>query len=511
MQLPVRLRVNGMNVLALATFVVLTTSVATYHEPWRDEADSWLMARDASLSEMLHVAGYAGTPVLWYLIQAPLAKAGAPYVSQRYLHLVIATSVAGVLLFRGPFPFVTRLALVFGYFLSFEYAVVARNYSCGILLCFIALVLDGERAKLAALYGLAIGLAANASVHFTILATALVIPVIWDAARSGARWAGRVGIGLALTGIALAVWQLWPPPDGQLPPGMFTRFETFRISDALSEAFAPRARGGHWKLTLGVLATGLVVARLWSAPRALLVFGLSSAGLFYVFVFKYASGVHHYGLFFVAIVIALWMAEGTALAGNAILWHRVFTVAMVVVLLPSVYVATRVWMLEVRYAFSEAGDMARFIQVSHLEGARIAAHPPMASVLAFLPRRTFWYPALGEEGSHMKWDARYRRAWEMTLSTAIARLKAQCPDWQNSRDPMLLLVNTALPEANLEGYRLLYSTPGRPWLVEDEVFYLYAPTSSSPDTLNRGHDTASRKRVCEGAAGLPGPPPQTGR
>ncbi len=511
MQLPMRLRVNGMNVLALATFVVVTTLVATHHEPWRDEADSWLMARDASLGEMLHVAGYAGTPVLWYLIQAPLAKAGAPFGWQRCLHLVIAASAVGVLLFRGPFPFVTRLALVFGYFLSFEYAVVARNYSSGILLCFVALALDGERVRLAVLYGFAIGLAANASVHFTILATALVIPLMWEAARSGARWAGWIGIGLALTGIALAVWQLWPPPDGQLPPGMFTRFEAFRISDALSEAFAPRARGAHWKLTLGVLATGLVVARLWSAPRALLAFGLSSAGLFYVFVFKYASGVHHYGLFFVAIVMALWMAEGTAPAANACVWHRMFTVALVVVLLPSVYIATRVWVLEVRYAFSEAGDMARFIQVSHLERARIAAHPPMASVLAFLPRRTFWYPALGEEGSHMRWDARYRSAWEMTLSTAIARLKAQCPDWQNSRDPVLLLANTALPEANVEGYRLLYSTPGRPWLVEDEVFYLYVPASSSPDALNRGHDTASRKSVCESAAGLPGPSPQTGR
>jgi hypothetical protein len=71
-----------------------------------------------------------------------------------------------LLLFRAPFSFVLRLALAFSYFLSFEYAVVARNYSSGILLCFSALAMDRQRLRLAPLYGLAIGLAANTSVHF---------------------------------------------------------------------------------------------------------------------------------------------------------------------------------------------------------------------------------------------------------------------------------------------------------------------------------------------------------
>ena len=59
-----------------------------------------------------------------------------------------------------------------------------------------------------------------------------------------------------------------------------------------------------------------------------------------MFVFKYASGVHHYGLFFIAIVMALWMAEG-APAGprgpRPLLSRRAFTVAMLIVLLPSLY------------------------------------------------------------------------------------------------------------------------------------------------------------------------------
>ncbi len=484
--------------LALAVFVLLTTFVATYHEPWRDEADAWLMARDASLGEMLHIAGYAGTPILWYVIQAPLAKAGAPYMYQRFLHLLIAGTAVGVLLCRAPFSFVVRLALAFGYFLSFEYAIVARNYSSGILLCFGALAMDRDRLRLAPLYGLVIGLTANVSVHFMVFAIALVTPLVWDAVHSGAdrrAWGGAV---LGLAGIGLAVWQLWPPPDGQLPAGLFTRFEPFRIHEALSQAFAPRVRESDWRLGIGLFATGLTIARLWSAPRAAVVFGLSCLGLGYVFVFKYASGAHHYGLFFIAIVMALWMAEGGVSdprARRPLFSQRAFTVAVLVMLLPSLYIATRVWAREVRYAFSESVDMARFIQASHLEQARIAAHPPMASVLALLPRRTFWFPALAEEGSHMKWDARYRRGWQMPVGAAVALMKAQCPDWQDPQDPVLLLVNTPLPDPEAEGYRLLYSTPGRPWLVEDEVFHLYAPAAF--DRRNLGGTINRRQSMPE--------------
>ena len=100
--------------LAFAAYITLTLILSAYHEPWRDEAESWLIVRDESLPVVLHTANYAGTPILWNLVLAPFAKAGAPYTAQRFLHLVIAISATGLLLFRSPFPFALRLALIFG-------------------------------------------------------------------------------------------------------------------------------------------------------------------------------------------------------------------------------------------------------------------------------------------------------------------------------------------------------------------------------------------------------------
>jgi hypothetical protein len=464
--------------LAFGLFVILTTTLVAYHEPWRDEADAWLMARDASVGRLFHYAGYSGAPALWYLIQMPFAKAGAAYPTQRYLHLVIALAAAGLLLFRAPFSLPLRLALAFGYFFSFEYTVVARNYSTGILLCFAALTMDPHRARLAPLYGLLIGLAANSSAHFMFFAAALLVPLAWEA------WTRRVerrlwlGVALGGAGVAFTLWQLLPPPDGQMPPAVFATFEPHNLQLMLTQSLTP-GHFGRRATMLGLLVLALMAARLWFAPRAAVVFALSTASLAYVFVFKYSAGVRHFGLFLVAIVVTLWMAEGdsASAARTPRLLRRVVVVVLVVALLPSVLLAARTWRMEIKDPYSEAGDMARFITASRLERAWIAAFtaPHGESVLAFLPPRTFWYPAIGEAGSHMKWDARYQAARGMPVEEALARLKAQRPQWADPRAPALLLLSRPFADPAGEGYRLLYCTPGRAWGDPSETYCLYVP------------------------------------
>jgi hypothetical protein len=153
---------------------------------------------------------------------------------------------------------------------------------------------------------------------------------------------------------------------------------------------------------------------------------------------------------------------------------------MVLLLLPSLTMAVRIWRVEMKYAFSEAADMARYINASHLDQARIAVHKPMSSVLPYLPRRTFWYPAMGEEGSHMRWDINWANGWRMPMDEAVRRMKEQCPDWQDPADPVLLLLSEALPDPQKDGVRLVYRTPGRAWGPSDEQFHLYAPAAFSP-------------------------------
>lgn len=94
----------------------------------------------------------------------------------------------------------------------------------------------------------------------------------------------------------------------------------------------------------------------------------------------------------------------------------------------------------------------------------------------------------------MKWDAHYQQGVDMTFNEAVTRMKAQCPDWQNPWDPVLLLLNKPLPDAQAEGFQLLYQTPARPWGERDEFFYLYAPTSFTPESVAPNRRSEPRPR-----------------
>src|SRR5690606_18977227 len=98
-----------------------------FHEPWGDEADPWLMARDASFSEMFTISRHMGHPLLWHIIQMPFARLGFPFEAQGVIHLLIAIANAFLILRYAPFRMATKLLIIFGFLFSFQYAIVARN------------------------------------------------------------------------------------------------------------------------------------------------------------------------------------------------------------------------------------------------------------------------------------------------------------------------------------------------------------------------------------------------
>src|SRR5579872_4891876 len=63
----------------LACAAVLFAGVA-YHEAWADEAQSWLLGRDASLFDLwTRLLHYEGSPGLWQTLLHLLVRAGLPY------------------------------------------------------------------------------------------------------------------------------------------------------------------------------------------------------------------------------------------------------------------------------------------------------------------------------------------------------------------------------------------------------------------------------------------------
>lgn len=65
---------NKFNILITLIYSIATLTVILFHESWRDEAQSWLIARDLGIIDIFKQMKYEGHPALWYLILVPFAK-----------------------------------------------------------------------------------------------------------------------------------------------------------------------------------------------------------------------------------------------------------------------------------------------------------------------------------------------------------------------------------------------------------------------------------------------------
>ena len=118
--------------LFLLGFYIVSLSLFMYfHEPWYDEAQAWLIARDGSWKDILFVIPhYEGHPPFWYIILAIFAKSGADFdLTLKILTLVLNAITVYLLLFKSPFPRLVRWILPFTYFLFYQHGVICRPYS----------------------------------------------------------------------------------------------------------------------------------------------------------------------------------------------------------------------------------------------------------------------------------------------------------------------------------------------------------------------------------------------
>lgn len=438
---------------AAVTFVLyaaITLWVTLHHEPWCDEADSWLLMRDGGVSTMLARTGYAGTPALWYLLLAPLASSGLPYLAQQLLNLALMWGAAYLFLFRSPFSPLVKVLFVFSYYMSYEYAIMARPYALMVLLLFAIAAMWKNDVAVAILAALL----ANTTSHGLIIAGVIaVLRLVGDRrprlSSEGTGQARRLSPTIiALAGLVLAAMQLRVPADG---PHVIRHIDPQAIPYAIGSAFFP-----GWDLTFA-FAFGMVVLIAVLAAlewRMLFFFSLCVAALLGLFVFVWMGGLRHAGLLLILATFALWLSAKPKLVANA---------CLSIALACSVIIAVETWLMDLRMPYSGGKEMGDYIVSHHLDREEIAVHPPneAKSVFAFVPHKRFWFPASGRSGTYSMWDRRMDAEQATPLETAVARNRKR-----------LLVTNGPIPPRF--PCRLEYVT-AEP-LRGPERFYLYRCT-----------------------------------
>jgi len=438
----------------VAGFAAITAFVAAHHEPWRDEADAWLVVRDIDFAHFFDWTRHAGTPALWYGLLAPLVRLGLPYESQKGLHLIVAAAAMAIFAARAPLSRLTKVLAVFSYYFAYEYSVIVRSYALAILLVFAAAALWRVRTERPIAIGFVLALLCNTNAQGFVIAGAFTIALL-------AERAVKPSAIVALGAIA-AWWQVRTPAD-PAREGARHLFNAAAIPWTLGNAFTPSLPmiAGCAIAVAVLVAVTLTIRR---SRNAVIALWIAVGGLLSLYSFVWLGGLRHAGFVPVIVLAAIWIADQTDLrfaSAAALLLNGA--------LLLSLCVAAGYWIRDVREPFSGAKEMAAFI--AGQPNVDIAAHnlTQCEALLPYLPHRRFWYAGLGTYGTYLKWDAAQERALEMPYPVAEERAKRQFAGRK-----WLLLFNVEIPDPASHGFRLLHVT-AEPFEKTDERYWLYAP------------------------------------
>lgn len=310
--------------IALAAYAILMAWVAWHHEPWADEAQAWLIARDSTLSELfLKRLHYEGSPGLWHLLLWFMIRAHVSYAAMHWIVVGVGIATAYLVLRYSPFPLWIRLLLPFSFGLASETAVVARSYSLVPILVFaICMALTAKRDR-PVLFAVLVGLLANTSLPSAVYSAGFVaLYLLRDSAwasKSKVALAGQVptsretmslrkllpAAAVLLAFWAAAVYTATPAPDvnfGKAPFIIKAHKEFSPVLATLTGIPAPTSSQTHLAKLASVAKVPVKKPRLGAALASLLIavsivsiafFAVSSSSIvaacFYALLFAWLS------------------------------------------------------------------------------------------------------------------------------------------------------------------------------------------------------------------------------
>ena len=479
----------GMTQLVMfGMYTGLVVTAVFHHEPWRDEAQAWLIARDLPLEGIFRQMAYEGTPALWHLFIVPLAKLGVPYASILWLNAAIAIGGGFLIIYRSPFSITTKCLLIFSYYLFWEYAVIARSYGLSVLLLLAIGTMYERRFSSPYWFAALVFLLFNTNVHSFFIAVAIggVYWYEWSG-RSLPRMRRLLPVLIVAAGAVGAVCQLISPPDNR-NYGLFTIFSWETPFFVLADAFFPALpRTGYVTLIVGCLLFS--ICGLYFLARSKTVFSLfiaSCAGLFYIFVFKHTGSLRHHGFVLMLVVFCLWVCQYyddgldfTAFFREwSVRWLGVdrlagmFHAGINLALLVSIPPAFAQHVQEYRAPFSGSKAMAQYLSSQHLETRPIAAFPShvTSAVLPYLNDVTFWYADVRHFGTYVTWNTAFQGNHTIPVGQALGRIEAEF----SGRSDELVLLGEPIPLDRLDGYIELFRVEKGVFGHGEERYYLYA-------------------------------------
>ena len=433
------------------------------HEPWRDEIQAWLMARDMDIPALIANAGAEGHPIGWHLIAKAFLSVGLPYASLQVFSLACGIAAAILLIRRGPFgPVVTFLLLLSPMFTLL--GITARPYSLIVLLLFLHAFSFPRRMRHPFVHALLLG--GLAQMHVLCLPYVGVMSLWWicGAMRSRAGWMTYLAQGLLVLITSFAVWQLIPPVD-----------KAVAMLASRQQTVTSWFLAGIDPLALAVLLPPFALIAIWAVllwgRHPMLMLAAAGSSLFAALV-NYCvyplSSCHWYMV--LGILTALtWIAHANTFPGCMGRYRKAVVCPLACACLLSYPGGALEFHRETVLPSSNLSEAEIYVR-EHLAGTPTAVHT-MARVcplLRELPGKRLWNPVGRKWGTYAVFDADWQKSRNMTVAEAARVILEHCPEKRPA-----MIFSSPWDEAGQSGYVRVIDFSG-PTAYEENL-YIYLP------------------------------------
>lgn len=435
--------------IAMFVFTLISAIGICNHELWLDEAQHYLIARDSnSIGDLYYNMRYDGHVRLWngllffithYISANPLAM--------QLFHLIIICSCVFIFLKYAPFDTITKILIIFGYYFIFEYNVISRNYSLGILFLFITCTLIGYGNNKSLWISVLLLLMCNTHLFFAFAATGIFIYISyinWQQKSFDLKfYVLAVIYCIAILGVII---QMKMPPDSTVfhpeKLRLYSVKQLYPAAYAFSKGFFPipvSINGNFWNHyyfdSLPRILKAVMAIVLFLYPF-LLLRKSKSATLFYfcsvtpLLIFVCVSSIEasrYYGMVFIFFIAAAWLAgikSKNIFSFEKIrighLKTKLFYGFFYCILIGNLFCGVYAIANTVNRPFTDAKKAAQYIKTNNLDSELVvvAGYWPGPSLSAYLGKKVF-YLNIDEQGSYLYWKKSY---FEFTFRPLVQQL-----------------------------------------------------------------------------------------
>ncbi|MDJ0661376.1 MAG: hypothetical protein QNJ42_18080 [Crocosphaera sp.] len=312
-------------------FALITLIGILNHAMWRDELNGWLIARDSySFSHFIENIKYEGHPLLWYICLWILNQITANPIAMQIFHWLIAVTTISILILFSPFTKTQKALFTFGYLPLYEYSLISRNYSIGVLSIFLFCTCFKTRYNSYLPLGCILAIMANTNAYCLLLSLALGLTLgieyifkgYFQYQTKANKYDLTTSVIIIIIGIILSISMLLPPIDSTLQGGAsqwFFEFDFNRLTQTITRVWRSYILviipSDSKPIDLFVFSFfsvalfGFCILILIKKPLALLFYLLGSSEILAFTYAKFLGSQRHYGHLYIILICALWISS----------------------------------------------------------------------------------------------------------------------------------------------------------------------------------------------------------